>query len=388
MPLLDSPARTAAVEKVGASAPVLEDRFERVVRLARRLFDVPVVAVNLVDEHHQRSLAHVGMPTDVLPVSDSLCANAVAADRPLVLPDARVDPLFADHPAVTGDAAVRFYAGLPLHAHGEVVGTLCLIDDKPRALSEAEDRMLADLAQLLEQEMATDRDRREAQEVQRRLLPRRPVHVPGLQVAGHCQPARTVGGDFYDWQEVAGGRLQVVVADVMGKGLVAAVIAAAVRTLMRSTSPYNTLADSVTRTGTDTLDDLDDVGTFVTLFAVRIDPGTGAMDYVDAGHGLALVLQPDGEVRRLHSAGLPLGAIPGEHWTSESEVLAPGETLLVVSDGVLDAFAGLDEALAAARQLAAAGGAPHGVVRRVTDRVAELTTSDDITVIAVRREPV
>ena len=386
------PARLAALRRTGLMDSPPEDAFDQFTRAAARVMEAPLALVSLVDAERQFFKSVAGPVTgdtgaeQETPLSHSLCRHAIATRGPLVLPDARADPRFSDHPAVTGDAAVRFYAGLPLHAHGEVVGTLCLIDDKPRDLSEAEDRMLADLAQLLEQEMATDRDRREAQEVQRRLLPRREVRVPGLQVAGHCEPARTVGGDFYDWQEVAGGRLQVVVADVMGKGLVAAVIAAAVRTLMRSTSPYNTLADSVTRTGIDTLDDLDDVGTFVTMFAARIDPTSGALDYVDAGHGLALLLQPDGEVRRLHSAGLPLGAVPGEHWTADSEVLAPGETLLMVSDGVLDAFHDLDEALAAARELAALGGDAHAVVRRVTARVAELTTSDDITVVAVRRE--
>jgi phosphoserine phosphatase RsbU/P len=209
--------------------------------------------------------------------------------------------------------------------------------------------------------------------------------VAGLEIAGHCQPARSVGGDFYDWQ-VLDGQLQVVLADVMGKGLVAAMIAAQVRTLLRGTSPYNSVAATVTRAAVDSQDDLDDAGTFVTLFAVRIDPRTGEMEYVDAGHGLAFVLQPDGDVRRLTSGDLPLGAMLGDSWSARSAVLAPGETLLAVSDGVLDAFPTADDALAAARDLAAQAPDPTRIVELVTDRVGELTTSDDLTVIAVRRE--
>lgn len=355
------------------------------MRLARRLFDVPVAAVNLVDDREQVSLAQVGMKSGVRPVSESICATAVAEDRPIDLPDARLDPGFAQHPAVLSDDPVVFYAGRLLHSDGEVVGTLCLADDKPRRLTAAEDHMLADLVDWVEQELAKDRDQQEAVEVQRRLVPRHDVHVPGLEVAGYCQPARTVGGDFYDWQ-VLDGRLQVVLADVMGKGLVAAVIAASVRTLVRGTSPYNTVAATVSRAATDSQDDLDDAGRFVTMFAVRIDPETGEMDYVDAGHGLALVLQPGGGVRRLESGDLPLGALPGDEWTARSAVLAPGETLLVVSDGVLDAFASADDALAGARQLALQSQKPSTVVDLVTQRVAELTTTDDLTVIAVRRE--
>jgi serine phosphatase RsbU (regulator of sigma subunit) len=380
---LDDPARLAAIENLSSSAG-RHERFDRVVRLARRLFDVPIAAVNLVDDHHQVSLAQVGLDSDVRPISESICATAVERGRSLDLPDARRDPVYAQHPSVLSDDPVVFYAGRLLHADGEVVGTLCLADGQPRDLTEAEDRMLTDLVDWVEQELAKDQDTREAVEVQRRLLPRHEVHVPGLEVAGYCQPARAVGGDFYDWQEID-GRLQVVLADVMGKGLVAAVIASAVRTLVRGTSPYNTVAATVSRAATDIQDDLDDAGRFVTMFAVRIDPN-GQMDYVDAGHGLAVVLQPDGGVRRLGSGDLPLGALPGDSWTGRTAHLAPGETLLVVSDGVLDAFSSADDALAGARELAALAQKPATIVDLVTQRVTELTTTDDLTVIAVRRE--
>lgn len=384
MSRLDDPARLAAIENLAAIGD-RDDRFDRVVRMARRLFDVPVAAVNLVDDQQQVSLAQVGLSSPVRPVSESLCAIAVVEDRPIILPDAREVPTYAEHPAVVADEPAVFYAGRPLHADGHVVGTLCLADDRPREFSEAEDKMLADLATWVEQELDRDRDLREAREVQRRLLPRRDPYVSGLEIAGHCQPARSVGGDFYDWQ-VLDGQLQVVLADVMGKGLVAAMIAAQVRTLVRGTSPYNTVAATVSRAAADSQDDLDDAGTFVTLFAVRIDPGNGEMEYVDAGHGLAFVLQPDGGVRRLASGDLPLGALAGDGWTSRSGVLAPGETLLAVSDGVLDAFPSAEEALAAARVLAEQSPDPARIVELVTERVSELTTSDDLTVIAVRRE--
>jgi serine phosphatase RsbU (regulator of sigma subunit) len=386
VPRLDDPSRLSVVDRLLPSGDTSTTTFDRVVRLARRLFDVPVVAVNLVSDHQQVSLAQVGLDADVRPVSHSICASTVVDDAPLALSDARVDPRFATHPAVdTAEDPVVFYAGRPLHADGEVVGTLCLADDRPRELSDAEDRMLADLVEWVEQELAQDRDRREAVEVQRRLLPRHDVQVPGLQVAGHCEPARSVGGDFYDWQ-VLDGRLQVVVADVMGKGLVAAVIAAAVRTLLRATSPYNSLARSVARAASDCQDDLDDSGTFVTLFAVRIDPTSGEMEYVDAGHGLAVVLQVDGGVRRLASGGLPLGALPDEDWPAQSATLAPGETLLVVSDGVLDAFPSADDALEAAAALAAGRPDPATTVELVRRRADSLSVTDDLTVIAIRRD--
>lgn len=214
---LDDPARLAAIEKLSSSGG-RDERFDRVVRLARRLFDVPVVAVNLIDDQQQVSLAQVGLDSSVRPVSESICATAVEEGRSIDLPDARLDPVFSQHPTVVSDDPVVFYAGRLLHCEGEVVGTLCLAAGEPRHLTDGEHHMLDDLVVWVEQELAKDRDQREAVEVQRRLLPRHDVQVPGLEVAGYCEPARTVGGDFYDWQ-VLDGRLQVVLADVMGKGL-------------------------------------------------------------------------------------------------------------------------------------------------------------------------
>ncbi len=381
---LGDPSRLEAVEGVLRSTEAQQDRFARVVRLAGSLFDVPVVAVNLVDDRHQVSLAQMGLESSVRPVSHSICATAVDHDVPLLVPDAAADPRFADHPAVTGSDAVAFYAGMPLHYAGEVVGTLCLADEKPRELTDAQQRMLADLASWVEQDLLSDQEVQEGLEVQRRLLPSATPDIEGVSVAGHCQPARTVGGDFYDWQVVQ-GRLQVVLADVMGKGLAAAVVAAGVRALLRGTSPFHTLAASVTRAATDSQADLDEAGGFVTMFAVRLDPRTGHLEYVDAGHGLALVLRAGGSVRRLHAPGLPLGALPGDEWESHADHLDPGDLLLVVSDGVLDAFPDPDAALAAAARLAEVAPDPETAVQLIVDRVGESTRTDDITVIAVCR---
>ena len=231
--------------------------------------------------------------------------------------DLRHDLRFADHLAVWADGGARFYAGQPLSVHGQNVGALCLLDYEPRGFTSAERRTLRDLGTWVEKELSTDKELFQAREVQRRLLPARRPAVPGLDVAAHCIPASDVGGDFYDWQ-VSDGTLQVMIADVMGKGMAAALLAAGVRAVMRSTSRDSGLAESLNRTAASMQEDLDETSTFVTMFAARVDPVTGAMEYVDAGHGLAIVLSPDGSSRQLRSAGLPLGAVHDDTWTSRS----------------------------------------------------------------------
>jgi hypothetical protein len=361
-----------------------EDRFDRIVRLAQRLFDVPMVAVNLIDDDRQYSKARVGLEDSVTPRSESFCSRTIESPEQLVVTDTLTDARFAEHPAVTGAPGVRFYAGQPLSAGGHNVGALCLVDSQPRELSETERRMLRDLGTWVENELNLDQELVQAREVQRRLLPRRAPDVPTLDVAGRCVPASDVGGDFYDWQ-VSNGQLQVMVADVMGKGITAAIVAAGVRAVMRGTSRYNDLRSSLQRTAVSMQEDLDEVSTFVTMFVVRVDPATGHLEYVDAGHGLALILSPDGASRQLRTPGLPIGAVPGDSWESGTDVLAEGETLLLVSDGVLDAFPNVTRAVEAAEYIAEEGLSAAALVDRVIALFSRQSQPDDVTVVAVVR---
>jgi serine phosphatase RsbU (regulator of sigma subunit) len=266
------------------------------------------------------------------------------------------------------------------------VGDLCIFDDKPRELTAGDARLLRDLADWVEEELVHDADSAQAREVQRRLLPARAIVVPGYDIAGHSVPARKVGGDFYDWQLLPSGAVQVVVADVMGKGMAAAVVAAGTRALMRGASRFTGLAEAITRTAADMDDDLSRTGTFVTMFAARLDPESGDLEYADAGHGLALIIQSAGEIQRLVSADLPLGAVSGDTWRTHHVRLEPGDTLLVVSDGILDLF---PDAWAAV-QAGVALSADVGDAREMANRIAEIgegvPLDDDITAVVVRRD--
>lgn len=132
-----------------------EERFDRLTRLARRVFQVPVSLVNLVDEHRIWSKSAQGMERIDAPRDLSFCAHAILGDGILVVTDATKDERFSDNPAVTGEPKVRFYAGCPLRApNGDRLGTLCLIDQKPRDFSDEDRALLRDLAGMAERELA------------------------------------------------------------------------------------------------------------------------------------------------------------------------------------------------------------------------------------------
>ena len=363
-----------------------EERFDRVVRFAQRLFDVPKVAVNLVAHERLFTKSAVGLPLGDVRRDLSFCSHTVDRPEPLVVPDLREDERFASHPYVVS-GAVRFYAGQPLAAPGgELVGALCLVDDKPREMTEHELELLADLGRWVERELAVDADEVQAREVQRRLLPYRPIAVEGYQVAGACVPARLVGGDYYDWMLVDDD-LQLVVADVMGKGLTASVLCAGIRAMLRGASSFNPLAEAVRRTAVGMAEDFAETSTYATLFACRIEPSSGKVEYVDAGHGLTLVVSPDGSVRQLTSYGLPLGTFTDEVWLPQHDVLAPGDTLFVVSDGVLDVHPDESAVIAAASRLVRDFDTPADIVAHVEQYARSHDLEDDLTAVVVRRLP-
>jgi sigma-B regulation protein RsbU (phosphoserine phosphatase) len=144
--------RLGAVRNLGLLDTPPEERFDRIVRLAQELFDVPIAAVNLVDDQRQFTKSGVGIAGS-LPRPDSFCARAVDGVGQLIVADARTDARFADNPLVTGDPHVRFYAGQPLKYAGENVGSLCLASDRPRDLTVQESQMLRTLGQWVENEL-------------------------------------------------------------------------------------------------------------------------------------------------------------------------------------------------------------------------------------------
>ncbi|HEV2606887.1 MAG TPA: sensor domain-containing diguanylate cyclase [Xanthomonadaceae bacterium] len=132
-----------------------EERFDRLTRLAKRLFGVPIALVSLVDSNRQWFKSCVGLPVRETSRDISFCGHAILGDDIFHIPDAAHDERFFDNPLVTGSPHIRFYAGCPLRAHNRsIVGTLCLIDDKPRELTDEDRALLHDLAQMAEQELA------------------------------------------------------------------------------------------------------------------------------------------------------------------------------------------------------------------------------------------
>jgi PAS domain S-box-containing protein len=170
---VDEPRRLQALRALCLLDTPAHERFDRIVRAAAHLFHVPIALVSLVDENRQWFKARVGLDGTETPRELSFCAHAILSSSALVVPDSLKDPRFHDNPFVVGDPFVRFYAGHPLRAaDGSRVGTLCLIDSKPRDFSDADRAALADMAGWAEVELNAldEREARIALEQQKRFF--------------------------------------------------------------------------------------------------------------------------------------------------------------------------------------------------------------------------
>jgi len=155
---IDEFQRLEALRSLRVLDTPAEERFDRLTRLARRLFNVPQALVSLVDEDRQWFKSHSGTEVTETPRDVSFCGHAILGDEVFVVTDALRDPRFADNPLVTGEPGIRFYAGCPLSVgNGLRIGTLCIIDFEPRRFGDEDADLLRDLARMAEQELSAVR---------------------------------------------------------------------------------------------------------------------------------------------------------------------------------------------------------------------------------------
>lgn len=394
-------ARVRSVEQLQLLDSPPEERFSRVTQMARMAFGLPMAAVSLLDRDRQWFKQVDGLDlgdNGSIPRGDTVCQATVARayrcpdDPALILTDAE-DSEFATVPGIGGENGIRFYAGYPLYGPGgHPVGTFCIYDTSPRTLSSAQLQMFEEFAAWAQRELERSDDIERAAAVQRQLLPLPLGDLPGYTVGALCLPAYAVGGDFYDHYRV--GRSAVfTVADVMGKGLGAAILAASVRSALRAASraverigAHADIADSVNSVAELLADDLSITESFVTVFHARLDIESGTVECVDAGHGFAAIARWDGTTDQLRGPGLPLGVLAGDVWDSFVVQLNPGDTLVVASDGILDLIGdGIDTRHAL--RFVGRHRDPDDLCRQARMAAADVPPLDDITLVAVRRDP-
>lgn len=293
--------------------------------------------------------ASVLLPAVDIAPNDPLLAYLLSVNGPV-----EIDRLQMDSPALAEMKATGVVLAVPLVSQGEVIGLINLGPRRSEQEYSSDDRkLLADLAtqaapavrvaQLVRQQQIEAAEReRVAQElkvaalIQQTLLPQSLPEIDGWQVAAYYQPARAVGGDFYDFRTLPDGRLSIVIGDVTDKGVPAALVMATTRTLLRAASERLVSPGAVLERVNDLLHPDIPARMFVTCLYAVLDPTNGHLLYANAGHDLPYRAGPGG-VEELRARGMPLGLLPGMSYEEKEVTLAPGDTLLLYSDGLVEA---------------------------------------------------
>jgi len=182
---------------------------------------------------------------------------------------------------------------------------------------------------------ALEREVEIAREVQRELLPRSVPIVPGLEMAGVCLPAVGVGGDYYDYLPLAEGRVGLVIADVSGKGIPAALLMAGLQASVRSLALPGMLPCDVCRRLNEMLHQSTSASRYATLFFALYDPADRSLSYSNAGHFPPIHIGAQGP-SRLSQGGLPIGLMPDSLYGEGRREMGIGDVLALYTDGVIE----------------------------------------------------
>jgi serine phosphatase RsbU (regulator of sigma subunit)/anti-sigma regulatory factor (Ser/Thr protein kinase) len=320
-----------------------------------------------------------------------------------------IDTLELDSPALQELKAAGVKLAVPLVSQGELIGVLNLGPRLSEQDYSSDDRKLLDnlaaqaapalrVGQLVrEQEAeAVTRQRFEqelevARLIQQNFLPKELPDLPGWQVAAYYRPAREVGGDFYDVIPLPDGRVAFVVGDVTDKGVPAALVMSATRSVLRASAQRLIEPGIVLERVNEHLCPDMPAKMFVTCLYGVLDPATGLLRFANAGHDLPYVKTADGVVE-LRARGMPLGLMPGMAYEEKEAVLQPGESVLLHSDGVVEAHDPERDMFGFPRLKETVADAPSG--QALIDRVlADLESftgpdaeqEDDITMVTLER---
>jgi phosphoserine phosphatase RsbU/P len=371
--------------------------------------------VLLIDPKSQRLVLRAsrfknGPEPGALRLSLSLLDNVVKTKRAILSADAASDSRFDSSHSIV-DCQIRSVMCVPvIRSDGDVLGVVHVDSRDPRSRFEQSDlQVLAgiagDAAQVIGRAVAHDerigqeqlkRDLELAHRVQQGLLPTQPPAIDGYDVFDFYESAQHVGGDFFAYVPLAGGALATVMADVCGKGVSAALMMASLSGDVRyclASEPDAAVAvarinDAFLRSGWD--------DRFATMIAAVLEPRSGRVTLVNAGHLPALIRNPHGQVREVGAehAGLPLGVDTGANYVSCTEVLRPGETLILFTDGITEAMDHEHRCYGTERltrvledEVNTAEDLGRRILADVDRHAAGQIRSDDICLICLRRRP-
>jgi sigma-B regulation protein RsbU (phosphoserine phosphatase) len=339
-------------------------------------------------------------------VSRTIMEEVVGKGKSVLTSDAQHDPRFMSSTMTI--QGIRSVLAVPLGVGENVYGIVYA--DSPIAegrFTEDNLKVLTTLAsvaairvenaRLLEEQMERERMEHELQlasEIQQRFLPSAAPQVAGYELQGISFPCYEIGGDYYDFIEREDKRMVIALGDVSGKGTAAALLMSSLHAAIHAQATSNhSIVETITEVNR-YLAENTPANRFVTLFYAELDPQTGALSFLNAGHNPPIIVHAAGTMENLASGGLPLGIMPEAFYREGHTQLQPGDVLVAYSDGVSEAVNPAGEEFGAqrlyeviARNLDASAAGIRDRIEAALSKWAQGTpAADDITMVIVKRQ--
>jgi phosphoserine phosphatase RsbU/P len=322
--------------------------------LFKTILDISVDAVNAsrgvlmtVEAGELLVRAHHG---EDFRISSTVLGRVLNERTSLLILDAASDKAFSSRESIVG-AQVRSILAVPLQTDERAIGIIYVDSSRQVRLFSPDDLNLltvmanvaairiehARLVQIEQADKLLAHDLQQAAELQRALLPAEPPEIDGFDVAGYNAPSRTVGGDYYDFVQLADGRIALLIADVAGKGLPAALMMSSLHARVHVIfEELANVADHVDRLNRTTSASCPS-NRFVTFFVAVLNPASGELCYSNAGHNSPVIVRSDGTIEELEPTGPVLGISPAFTYKEKNCRLNPGDLIALFSDGVTEA---------------------------------------------------
>ena len=405
----------ALISKVGItllSSATLSETLEQIVTLVFEAVPADRCLIMMRDEGSEDLRVAVARLRDragevgEIRVSRNVLDEVVIRGKSVLTSDAQHDPRFATGTVVL--QGVRSVLAVPLGVSEKVFGIIYA--DSPIAegrFTEDHLKVLTTLAsvaairvenaRLVEARLERERFERElalASEIQQRFQPTAPPHIGGYELQGISFPCYEIGGDYYDFIERDDGRLVIALGDVSGKGTAAALLMSSLHAAIHAQSAsHDSLVATISAVNRYLADNIP-ANRFVTLFYAELDPESGALSFLNAGHNPPLIIHSAGTVEQLASGGLPLGIKPDAEYREGRTQLQPGDVLVIYSDGVTEAVSPTGEEFGPTRLYevvqrnveASAAGIRDRIESSLTKFAQGTSAADDITLVIVKRQ--
>jgi serine phosphatase RsbU (regulator of sigma subunit) len=405
----------ALISKVGItllSSSTLEQTLEQIVSLVFEAVPADRCLLMMRDDHSEELRVAVARLRDrvgevgEIRVSRNVMDEVVIRGKSVLTSDAQHDPRFASGTVVL--QGIRSVLAVPLGVSEKVFGIIYA--DSPIAegrFTEDHLKVLTTLAsvaairvenaRLVEARFQQERLERELQlamEIQQRFQPTAPPSVPGYELQGISFPCYEIGGDYYDFIQREDGRLVIALGDVSGKGTAAALLMSSLHAAIHAqTGSHDTLVETISAVNRYLADNIPP-NRFVTLFYAELDPESGALSFLNAGHNPPLIVHAAGTVEQLASGGLPLGIKADADYREGRTHLQMGDVLVIYSDGVTEAASPSGEEFGPTRLYEVVSRNVDASAAGIRDRIESALTkfsqgtqaADDITLVIVKRQ--